>query len=490
MIPLRVEGEPAWVLTAAGDPALLGTPAAVAQLRILQNMVEQALSGMAVYHDLRSDLARLSGLLSLTKILAELSPESGVFHVVIDKIGELIDFDGCSLYLLDGEGPELVPVISNELPAPPDGQPPAGGDRRLKWLESVLEVGEARMINGFESGAVPDEHLMASPMLHKGRPFGIFSIRRAGNRPFSSDDLSLLSTLAGFTADAMHRSLSRQEQDTLNREFRLVDQLAGEGIIFLDDKLQVTRASREALRILGCSAGDLLGHGLREHLFRIGAEADGMLRDLKDGKKVENFRTYARPASDAPVPVSVTAALQDVAAGTDGGLVLVLRDATHQLRLERELGSATVTDPLTGLRNRNEAYPALTTELDRGLRRDRFLSALLFKIRGLDEYYARHGWPDGDRMIKRVGQIIGQRIRGHMDAAYRFGDGTFLVIMPDTPGKDAEAASRRILDGVVESFLGRVGMDGAATQSRFADTPDIILRRLYTRLEGPETALP
>lgn len=490
MIPLRVEGELAWVLTAAGDSALLGEPATASLLRVLQNTVEQALSGMAVYRDLRSHLARLTGLLSLTKVLAELSPESGVFHVVIDKIGELIDFDGCTLYLLDGEDPRLVPVVSNEKSAASDGGLLAGGDRRRQWLESVLEAGEARMLNGFDAVAGSDEHLMASPMLHKDRPFGIFCIRRVGSRPFSSDDLSLLTTLAGFTADAMHRSLGRQEQEALNQAFKLVDQHAGEGILFLDDRMRVTRASREALRILGCSAGELLGCSLRDHLFRIGAEADGVVRDLLAGKKVENFRTYARPASEAPVPVAVTAALQDEAAGAAGGLVLVLRDATRRLRLERELGSAAVTDPLTGLRNRNEAYPALATELDRGLRRDRFLSALLFRIRGLDEYNSRHGWPEGDRMIKRVGEIIGKRIRGHLDAAYRFGDGTFLVIMPDTPGKDAEAASHRILDGVGETFRGRVRMDSAVTQSRFADTPDTILQRLYARIDRPETPLP
>jgi len=269
-----------------------------------------------------------------------------------------------------------------------------------------------------------------------------------------------------------------------------VDQHAGEGILFLDERLRVTRASREALRILGCSSGELLGCSLRDHLFRISAEADGVVRDLEAGKTVKNFRTYARPASEAPVPVAVTAALQDETAGAAGGLVLVLRDATRRLRLERELGSAAVTDPLTGLKNRNEVYPALATELDRGLRRDRFLSTLLFRIQGLDDYNTRHGWPEGDRMIKRVGEIIGKRIRGHMDAAYRFGDATFLVIMPDTPGKDAEAASRRILDGVGEAFRGRVRIDAAVTQSRFADTPDTILRRLYARIDGPETAVP
>jgi diguanylate cyclase (GGDEF)-like protein/PAS domain S-box-containing protein len=414
-----------------------------------------------------------------------------VFHVVIDKIGELIDFDACTLYLLDDDGADLVPVVSNEEPSRA-GDSPADGERRQRWLESVLEAGEARMLDGSDAGHGREtaEQLLASPMLHKGRPFGLFLLRRAGSRPFGPDDLSLLTTLAGFTADAMHRSLGRQEQQALSRASRLVDQHAGEGILFLDGRMQVTRASREALRILGCSAGELMGHSLREHLFRISAEADGVIRDLLAGKKVENFRTYARPASEAPVPVAVTAALQDQTAGVAGGLVLVLRDATRRLRLERELGSAAVTDPLTGLKNRNEACPALATELDRGLRRDRFLSTLLFRIRGLDEYNSRHGWSEGDRMVRRVGKIIGKRIRGHMDTAYRFGDGTFLVIMPDTPGRDAEAASRRILDGVAQTFSGKVRMEAAATQSRFADTPDTILKRLYARLDGPETALP
>ncbi len=490
LIPLRVEGEPAWLVTAAGDPALLGEPATGGLLRILQNTVEQALSGMAVYRGLRGDLARLSGLLSLAKVLTELSPESGVFQVVIDKIGELVDFDGCTLYLLDGDGPKLVPVVSNEKSAGPGGVTNTGGDRRRQWLESVLEVGEARMLNGCDTADGSDEHLMASPMLHKDRPFGIFCLRRVGHRSFSSEDLSLLTTLAGFTADAMHRSLRQQEQKSLRRTFSLVEQHAGEGILFLDGLMKVTRASREALRLLGCTAGDLLGRGIGDHLFRNRPETDGLVQDLLAGKKVEGFRSYARPVSEAPVPVVVTAALQDPEAGAAGGLVIVLRDATGRLRLESRLKKTSITDPLTGLRNRHEAYPDLAAELERGLSRDRFLSALIFRVRDLDQYNTRNGWTAGDQMIKKLGGIVGQRIRGHMDAAYRFGDGTFLVIMPDTPSGDAEAASRRILGGVVEAFHGRVQLETAVTQSRFADTPDSILQRLFTRLEGPETAIP
>ncbi len=488
-IPLRVEREPAWLVTAAGDPALLGEPTTVSLLRILQNTVEQALSGMTVYRGLRSDVARLTGLLSLAKILTELSPESGVFQVVIDKIGELIDFDGCTIYVLDGDEPDLVPVVSNEDPGP-GGVSGAGRNRRRQWLDSVLQLGEARMLNGVGSSEGAGEHLMASPMLHKGRPFGIFCIQRGGHRPFSAEDLSLLTTLAGFTADAMHRSLRQQEQLSLHRAFSLVDQHAGEGILFLDGRMKITRTSREALRLLGCSAGELLGHDLREHLFRNGPEADGLLEQLLAGKKVEGFRTYARPASDAPVPVVLTAALQDQVAGAAGGLVLVLRDATQRLRLENQLKKAAVTDPLTGLKNRHEAYPALAAELGRGLSRDRFLSALLFRVRELDEFNVRHGWLEGDKMVQEVGGIISKRIRCHMDAAYRFGDGAFLVIMPDTPGRDAEAASRRILGGVDQGYSGRIVLDAAVTQSRFADTPDTILQRLFTRLEGPESALP
>jgi GGDEF domain-containing protein len=274
------------------------------------------------------------------------------------------------------------------------------------------------------------------------------------------------------------------------RDFSLVDQHAGEGILFLDGRLRVSRASREALRLLGSPADELLGGDIREHLFRNAAEAEGLLEQLAGGGKVEKFRTYARPASEGPVPVVVTAALQDQASGAEGGLILVLRDATRRLRLERQLKKAAVTDPLTGLKNRHEAYPALDAELGRGLRRDRFLSALLFRVRGLEDYNARHGWLEGDKMLKEVGGIISKRIRGHMDAAYRFGDGTFLVIMPDTPGGDAEAASRRILGGVARVFSGRVVLDAAVTQSRFADSPDSVLQRLYTRLEGSETPLP
>jgi len=470
VIPLRVEGNSSWVVSAEGDLALLAEPATGSLLRILQNLVEQALSGMAVYRDLRADLARLTGLLSLAKILPELTPESGVFQVVIDKLGELLDFDGCTLYLLEAEGRNLVAMVSNEAEEPSGDADSECWARRRQWLEGVLEAGEARMLNGYQEHQVPDERLMASPMLHQGRPFGIFCIRRAGRRRFNSDDLILLTTLAGLTADAMNRSLHQQKQEQLHRAFGLVDQHVGEGVLFLDARLRVTRASREALRLLGCSAGDLMGRSLHDHLFRSWKEAEGLVKDLTAGKRVDGFRTFARPTSETPVPVSVRAVLQDEALGVEGGFLVVFRDSSRQLRLERELGDAAVTDPLTGLRHRNEAYPALVAELDRGVRSDRFLSALFFRVRGMDNYSSRHGWMEGDRMIKRVGGIVGKRIRG--------------------PRRDAEAASRRILEGINGDFRGRVKLDAAVTQSRFADTADSLLQRLHARIEGTESPLP
>jgi len=487
MVPLRVEGRPAWVFTARGDLTPFGEQGSASLLRLMQNMVEQALSGMAVYREAKSDAARLTGLLSLARIFSDLSPESDVFNVVIDKLGELIDFDGCTLYLLDGDGPDLVPMVSNEPEA--DAAVDSGSPRR-QWLDSVLEAGEARVREEGEDAGGATDHLMASPLLHKGRPFGAFCLRLRGRRPFGPGDLSLLSTLAGFTADAMHRSLDQQKQKSLRRTVSLVDQHASEGILFLDGRLQVTRAGLEAQRLLGCTVGDLPDLRLHEHLFRSSAELEGLVADLEAGRPVRNFRTYAQPASEAPVPVTVNAALQDRAAGAAGGLLLLVRDITERLQLERRLEETSVTDPLTGLRNRHEAFPALVAELERGHRKDRFLSALLFHIRGLGRYNARQGWPAGDRLVKKVSGIVCKRIRGHMDAAYRFGDGLFLVLIPDTPSQDAEAAARRIVDRVAGTFHGKVKLDAAITQSRFADTPDSILQRLFTRLDAHETAAP
>jgi len=489
LLPLRVEGDPAWLVSAAGDPVLLEEPGTVALLRLWRNTVEQALSGMAVYRGLRDEQARLSGLLSLAKVLAELSPESGVFHVVIDKVGEFLDFDDCTLYLLDGGESGLMPVISSEPPGP-DGEPAGAGERRHEWLRSVLDLGESRLLNDCGPAGGADEHLMASPMLHKGRPFGIFCLRRTSGRPFTGGELTLLSTLAGFTADAMHRSLEQQKHRALRHTLDLLEEHAGEGLVLLDGRMRVVRANREAVRLLGGATDELLGAPLAGRLFRSEGEAAGLVRDLEAGKPVTGFRTFARPASDSPVPVELTAVLSAEETGAAGGLMLVLRDARGQLRLERRLKQATVTDPLTGLRNRHEAYPALAAELERGLRRDRFLSALIFRVTDLDGFYARQGWPAGDRMVRKVGGIVSRRIRGHMDAAYRFGDGTFLVIMPDTPGRDARAAADRIVAGIDELFKGRIEVTSSVTQSRFADTADSILKRLFVRLEATETAAP
>ena len=88
-------------------------------------------------------------------------------------------------------------------------------------------------------------------------------------------------------------------------------------------------------------------------------------------------------------------------------------------------------DALTGLYNRRHFEPALEQEILRAGRSGRPFSLLLFDLDALKSVNDRFGHEAGDRLLRSIGEIIGQGIRGS-DQAARLGGDEFVVILPET----------------------------------------------------------
>jgi diguanylate cyclase (GGDEF)-like protein len=90
-----------------------------------------------------------------------------------------------------------------------------------------------------------------------------------------------------------------------------------------------------------------------------------------------------------------------------------------------------VQDPLTGALNRRALLDAMDRDLSRAVRSRQALALLMVDIDHFKHINDQHGHLAGDRVLKHVVQVLGQRVRSQ-DLVARFGGEEFVVLAPDT----------------------------------------------------------
>ena len=112
-------------------------------------------------------------------------------------------------------------------------------------------------------------------------------------------------------------------------------------------------------------------------------------------------------------------------------------------------------DGLTGLLNHINLKLALEREISLARRRDRPLSVVMLDIDHFKAVNDTYGHPVGDRVLKALARMFGQRLRT-TDVAARYGGEEFALILPDTDGP----AAAMVLDNLRERFGQVVHSDG------------------------------
>ncbi|AVD88563.1 sensor domain-containing diguanylate cyclase [Pseudomonas sp. SWI44] len=106
-------------------------------------------------------------------------------------------------------------------------------------------------------------------------------------------------------------------------------------------------------------------------------------------------------------------------------------------------------DALTGLHNRRAYENDLTREMQRSERYEQPLTIALLDIDFFKKINDRHGHDVGDRVLRDFARLIQKNIRD-TDSAYRFGGEEFIIILPETDLKAANAVITRIQSSLLE----------------------------------------
>jgi len=120
-------------------------------------------------------------------------------------------------------------------------------------------------------------------------------------------------------------------------------------------------------------------------------------------------------------------------------------------KLEEEVRRLSITDDLTGLYNHRHFFKTLESEIVRMRRQKTSLSLLMFDLDNFKRYNDFYGHLEGDRVLKKIGEIIKNSIRSNVDSGYRYGGDEFAALLIGASRDQAMAIAERIRSTIEQS---------------------------------------
>ena len=112
--------------------------------------------------------------------------------------------------------------------------------------------------------------------------------------------------------------------------------------------------------------------------------------------------------------------------------------------LEEEVRRLSITDDLTGLYNHRHFFKTLEAELARLKRQRTSLSLMMFDLDNFKSYNDLYGHLEGDKVLRKIGEIVSHSIRFNVDSGYRYGGDEFAVLLIGASVDQAVAIAERI----------------------------------------------
>jgi len=124
------------------------------------------------------------------------------------------------------------------------------------------------------------------------------------------------------------------------------------------------------------------------------------------------------------------------------------RTLKEKEKLEEEVRRLSITDDLTGLYNHLHFFKTLEAEISRLKRQKTSLSLLMFDLDNFKKYNDLYGHIEGDKVLRKIGEIIKNSIRSNVDTGYRYGGDEFAVILIGASVEQALSIAERIRSSI------------------------------------------
>ena len=157
-------------------------------------------------------------------------------------------------------------------------------------------------------------------------------------------------------------------------------------------------------------------------------------------------------------------------------------------RLEAQLRTAALTDPLTGLSNRRALFAYGASVIGQSARHRRPISVVVFDLDRFKEINDTYGHPIGDAVIRRFSTAARATLRMG-DHIGRIGGEEFAAILPDTDNEQACVAARRLMTTFADLAASVEGCRTEATASAGVATSQDGKQSLEELLSAADRAL-
>jgi len=131
--------------------------------------------------------------------------------------------------------------------------------------------------------------------------------------------------------------------------------------------------------------------------------------------------------------------------------------------LKRELTRLATTDPLTGCLNRSQLCDILNSHIKIRERHERVASMVLIDLDYFKSINDDWGHLVGDQVLKEMAQRLQERLRDS-DQMFRIGGEEFMLVLPETRRREAEALAQQLLLNISERpFLNDIPVTASAS---------------------------
>jgi diguanylate cyclase (GGDEF)-like protein len=188
-----------------------------------------------------------------------------------------------------------------------------------------------------------------------------------------------------------------------------------------------------------------------------------------------------------PVPLVARVAATLVAVSVFAGIFVGVISAQ-----KRQLQAQAVTDPLTGLSNRNLLEATLAQAVAQFGRTSSPVTLLTLDLDRFKDVNDTHGHHAGDLVLKSVGDLLRRRVR-QSDRVFRLGGDEFVIVLYNTGPDQARGFVRELqsaIAGLVAVPGARVTASAGVTALRAGEGWDTWMKRGDARLYEAKPAHP
>jgi len=132
-----------------------------------------------------------------------------------------------------------------------------------------------------------------------------------------------------------------------------------------------------------------------------------------------------------------------------------------------------ITDGLTSLYNHRHFQDKLMVEVRKAKKEEKTLSLIMGDVDDFKHYNDANGHPAGDEVLRQIGKILKNNTK-RRDIVARYGGEEFVIMLPNTPRKDAKIVAEKLRKTVEEyKFVNEKSQPGGKVTITFglADYP-------------------